>query len=388
MNKVIICIPVYKDTLDIFERVSLHQVKHILGEYPITFIAPYSLHFDYGVEYSSFAIERFEDKYFQNTVTYSALMLSVKFYTRFTKYQYVLIYQLDAFVFSDQLEAFCNLGYDYIGAPLPRGTNYWKEIQARVGNGGFSLRRVNAAINVLNKSNNLVITETMRKYEDLFFAYCGVCTNIDFKVPNVTIAGRFSLEQEVGHCYRNLARNLPFGCHAWYKVAYSVWKPFVESFGYVLPAKNLDVNCFCSERLVRINKYLVQRLLRPRQQTKLSILLNSILPDEVYAIWGGGIYGKICIQLLQLAQKRIKCIYDKNLSKNQQYKKTNFLLCYPDVYSLRQENTKIIVSSLKYEKEIKVQLLEYGLLPGQDFLLLSEVIENLTKGYLRAFCLV
>ena len=41
----------------------------------------------------------------------------------FLEYQYMLIYQLDAFVFEDKLDYFCELGYDYIGIPVPDYTD-------------------------------------------------------------------------------------------------------------------------------------------------------------------------------------------------------------------------------------------------------------------------
>jgi len=44
-------------------------------------------------------------------------MMSPAFYDAFKAFDYILIYQLDAFVFRDELEYFCSLGYDYIGAP-------------------------------------------------------------------------------------------------------------------------------------------------------------------------------------------------------------------------------------------------------------------------------
>ena len=56
-----------------------------------------------------------DDKYFN-----SAFVKAYKdtLYSRFEKYEYMLIYQLDAFVFSDRLMEFVEAGYDYIGAPL------------------------------------------------------------------------------------------------------------------------------------------------------------------------------------------------------------------------------------------------------------------------------
>ena len=92
-------------------------------------------------------------------------MLNPNFYQRFRRFEYILIYQLDAFVFSDRLEEFCRLGYDYIGAPWPLGdgNKHNEELVVEgnhfltVGNGGFSLRRVQACIDALWKNIELVL---------------------------------------------------------------------------------------------------------------------------------------------------------------------------------------------------------------------------------------
>lgn len=70
----------------------------ILGCYEIVFIAPQSLAFNYGRDYK---IERFPNEYFQNVNGYSWLLLLIDFYSRFIRYDYLLIYQLVAFVFSN-----------------------------------------------------------------------------------------------------------------------------------------------------------------------------------------------------------------------------------------------------------------------------------------------
>ena len=45
------------------------------------------------------------------------LMLSPFFYESFLDFKYVLIHQLDVFIFKDELNYWCNQNYDYIGAP-------------------------------------------------------------------------------------------------------------------------------------------------------------------------------------------------------------------------------------------------------------------------------
>ena len=139
-----VVIPVYKQALTPVEIVSLRQLRKVLGYYPLCFIHPESMEPDYGELGAGIGAEAFDDVYFQSTTGYSALLLSAEFYDRFAAYEYVLIYQLDAFVFADRLAEFCQMGYDYIGAPVRRLIPLWHAIGARVGNGGFSLRRVAA----------------------------------------------------------------------------------------------------------------------------------------------------------------------------------------------------------------------------------------------------
>ncbi len=68
-------------------------------------------------------------------------MLSPTFYDAFQAYRYVLIYQLDALVFSDRLTEWCEMDWDYVGAPwLKCADSPWVGA-SRVGNGGFSQPR-------------------------------------------------------------------------------------------------------------------------------------------------------------------------------------------------------------------------------------------------------
>ena len=118
MANAAVVIPVYKENLSEFEKISLQQAQKIFGgKYPIIFFAPA------GKTFSYFNVANrviyFPQQFFQSGAAYNALMMNPGFYKVFFEYDYILIYQLDAFVFSDKLEYFCNLGYDYIGAPFP-----------------------------------------------------------------------------------------------------------------------------------------------------------------------------------------------------------------------------------------------------------------------------
>ena len=44
-------------------------------------------------------------------------------YERYAAYEFMFTYELDAFVFKDELEKWCEQGWDYIGAPWFDGYN-------------------------------------------------------------------------------------------------------------------------------------------------------------------------------------------------------------------------------------------------------------------------
>ena len=88
--------------------------------------------------------------FFADISGYTKLLLAKQFYQAFADYEYILIYQPDCLVFSDDLEYWCAKGWDYVGAPWfrdhendPTG-GLWA-----VGNGGLSLRNVSSALAVL-----------------------------------------------------------------------------------------------------------------------------------------------------------------------------------------------------------------------------------------------
>ena len=215
MAKVAVVIPTYKEELDEFEKISLAQVRKVLGKYPIVFVAPEEKIFPYLKQND--LIAQFPQKFFQSTETYTQLMLSPFFYEAFLDFDYILIYQLDAFVFYDALEEFCLLGYDYIGAPWPRLYIDLVPVKhSAVGNGGFSLRKVKAHYNLLRTRPDLVNHWKENKFpEDVFFSHCGWRTDCAFRVAPINIAYGFSAEFNPARVVRKNGGKFPFGCHDW-----------------------------------------------------------------------------------------------------------------------------------------------------------------------------
>jgi hypothetical protein len=87
------------------------------------------------------------------TVTeYNKLLTNLNFWEKL-KGEKILIYQEDSFIFKNNIMDF--LKWDYIGAPLPLGTN---DTPNCVGNGGLSLRTRSIMIEVLKKVSPLKST--------------------------------------------------------------------------------------------------------------------------------------------------------------------------------------------------------------------------------------
>ena len=123
--------------------------------------------------------ENFDDAFFTDIHAYNTLMLSPEFYERFTAYRYILIAQLDTYIFRDELQAWCARGYDYVGAPwivrdiyrhpLMRLCSAIKKRYCeatgkpnsqvtgnKVGNGGLSLRKVESHLRVTRQLRHII----------------------------------------------------------------------------------------------------------------------------------------------------------------------------------------------------------------------------------------
>jgi hypothetical protein len=269
-NLVSIVIPLYNTEISEYENISLSQCLKILKDFDIKFISPNNLkNSNLYYEMKGFGeFVFFDDRFFNSVKTYNELMLSKVFYNQFLSYDYVLIYQLDAFVFNNDLIYWIEKKYSYIGAPWFKGFESSKENNPfiGVGNGGFSLRNVKDCIKVLNsrkkiyslldlikctKKNNVKsLIKNLRAYfslpsfkncynndysinEDYVFYLASKRLNF-FKVPKADIAFKFSFELHPQKLYEMNNKKLPFGCHAWWKYDLKFYKKFINQRGYDL----------------------------------------------------------------------------------------------------------------------------------------------------------
>lgn len=357
MSDVAIVVPVYKPMLSSFECIALRQLMRVLKRYPKYFIMPQSLTVDEIKTQLNATCEilKFNDAFFQDIYAYTELMVANDFYSEFLQYRYILVYQLDAFVFCDRLNEFCELKYDYIGAPWFRWTPMYRFSGNLVGNGGLSLRHVKHTLQVLVDHPRVVHDFLLNVKisgvgEDGLFAYFGAHTEYSYRSAPVQIAKKFSLEVDFQKSYGSFPSNLPFGCHHWYKMDYHIWKPYIESFGYRLPSQEqfFSHDTTKSVRLERIVNYRQSRILdRSTTERKLigSLAMGALNTNGI-SVWGLGKIGRRCIDFLQGLFIPIKGLYDTQMTRYMEKQ-----VCSPE--KIFADHTLLILASAKYKYEME-----------------------------------
>ncbi len=290
LPSVSIGVPVYRAALQRDEAFALRHLNRHLAEYPLAWIAPDGLDLSAMARWRPDARTlRFHPDYFRSARDYSRLLLSEAFYRAFADHEFLLIHQLDALVFSDQLAHWCARGDDYVGAPWIKqdaSGHRWA-----TGNSGFGLRRIDGMLRVLtsrrfsrawpaglvkhlahidqrarlvpermlrrlvpvtrdlelatNRWANASIDDVRRRMfwtmqggvrqyldritypEDVFWAQVAPVFDRAYRVTPPDLAVRFAFEKEPRWCYEQTGRQLPFGCHAWWKYDRAFWEPFL-----------------------------------------------------------------------------------------------------------------------------------------------------------------
>jgi len=234
-----VVIPIYKNSLSDSEQKSLMQCLSLLNAFEICIVKPNSLKLNGLLLNSKFREESFEDIYFKGIQGYNKLLHSLNFYRRFVGSEYILIYQLDAYVFKNELEYWCEQGYDYIGAPwistpnniINKTIRFFDskrkkeraKIFYKVGNGGFSLRKVSTFIHVCEKYPNRIIQNLSRNkndfrlMEDVFWSIEVPKFYPNFKVPDYKLALKFAFDRKPNIALNLNKGELPFGCHGFNK---------------------------------------------------------------------------------------------------------------------------------------------------------------------------
>ncbi len=378
MKKVIIVVPVYRE-MNEFERISMQQLLRVLGHYDLCLIAPASMHLKSYRHYYPFEVKRFDDSYFKTTDSYSALLLSADFYREFADYEYIFIYQLDGFVFSDRLQEFCRLSYDYIGAPMPH--IIWPQMLSLIGNGGISLRKIAKCIALLSHIDRKEIQRKLplqTSAEDVIFSWCAADPQYDFTAAPYEVAQMFAVDYDTHHFYRKVKENLPFANHAWAKTDYPFWRPIIESFGYTVPPAAPRYRIPMKVHVVV--QYMVQRMLRSYgEYEKKKEIMQQVFPLEGYVLWGNGIRGKRCRKLLSDYGIRVERIFDQSVTEKTV--EHGHILEYPTEERIMASRGKIMITPWNNEDDIAKWLTEKGYKINKDFFKWSDVSYRIAQLY-------
>ncbi|RYU82896.1 DUF5672 family protein [Hymenobacter persicinus] len=280
MKKLVsVVVPIYKRMEDLyeFERISWQQCLRVFRHYDMQLVCPAGFDIsDYTRDLAQRGIHgrvcRFSDSYFKSTHTYNKLLQSIDFFRTFRDYEYILITQLDVFLFVDKLQEWCRAGYSYVGAPWFKGflpSSEEAELWT-VGNGGLSLRRIEDCLRVLTTFSfilpwgatlqesfaegwkkglrtlpavlrRLILGNNTHHYfngyplqEDIFWSVICARKFPWYTMPSPREALNFSFEVLPDVMYKMNNEQLPMGCHAWEKYNVEFWRPFVEKEGYAL----------------------------------------------------------------------------------------------------------------------------------------------------------
>ena len=229
-KKCAIVIPVWKRYLSLEEFRSMIQCVNVLGgneAYEMMLLCPERINEGYYTEIWSryctkdgkpvpLGILKADDRYFESRLSYSHLLSSKDFYRNFERFGYMLIYQLDAWVFSDELGKWCDMEYDLVGAPwchlcrMDREEDCSQYVSSNfVGNGGLSLRKISSFVKHLpyDTFDDASYSDTLS--EDVYISLIR-----HFLRPSCREASRFSVETNARRLIYEVNKGeLPFGFH-------------------------------------------------------------------------------------------------------------------------------------------------------------------------------
>ncbi len=205
--------------------------------------------------------------------SYNKMLLQAWFYRLFEAWDYLLIFQLDAWILESNLQTWLQKGYSYLGAPWT-GELGPDTPDSGVGNGGLSLRRVRDMLAVFEDQKRLRTVPVFRwgflawrmtlfRRYNLFPAWqwpllfskrlilfarmsLGWHNTLDyfikigiqedhilgiyvphvfpwFQLPPMQEAAGFAIEANPRRTREYYGIKRPFGCHAWEKFDRSFW---------------------------------------------------------------------------------------------------------------------------------------------------------------------
>ncbi len=276
----VIVIPVYCQDLSRVEQAALRVCIRKGRRYAICLLHKQSIDIPGLLDrcgFSQVECERIEalaveDHWLASVATYNEMLLQGWFYRLFADWTYLLIFQLDAWILGDDLDAWLAKNYTYIGAPWT-GQLGPDTPDVGVGNGGFSLRCVSEMIRICESPlwrfmpvfrwrklayrmtlfrryhlfppsqrpllfvkrlclfaamsfgwrNTLAYFARIGIHEDHVLSFYAPCVYSWIRIPAMDEAAAFSIETNPRQTMAVYGVKRPFGCHAWEKHDRAFW---------------------------------------------------------------------------------------------------------------------------------------------------------------------
>lgn len=278
-SEVALVIPMYTTNLSSDEIISLRFSLCAAPELPVVIVHPRRLEPGSitaamkceGIGTVRWRFEAFPDKYFNGLRGYNRLLLSPSFYVRFSEFAAIVICQLDALLIVGDLSKHLASGADFLGAPIPRKLGGYEPFM----NGGFSLRRIGAALELFKARGatirrelidelpgrigvvNLAILKALAfatkhlnlRWARFFCAFSNINEDVfwsalapaffpSFKVGTLEECRAFSVEKQPDAEVAILG-SMPAGVHAWYKQDRAFWTARLPGLGISESARPL-----------------------------------------------------------------------------------------------------------------------------------------------------
>ena len=200
MKKCCVVIITHKDKLEGDEERSFLRALDVLCKRDIKLVIPNNIsttYYDKLKEKFNFEFIKVNPQWLESYESYNKMCYNNGFYQLFKNYDYMLIYQTDCWIFEDRLDDFMKLDYDWYGAP-------WPFYGDKVGNGGFSLRKISKMLEMTEKYNY-----TGYMHEDGWF--CLTHGN-ELNACDIETACKFAIETPDNR-YNKFIEHTPMGLH-------------------------------------------------------------------------------------------------------------------------------------------------------------------------------
>ena len=267
MRNACVIIPVHTSSPSEAELISFRQCFNVLSNFDIIVLTTTNVNLSaYRKEVINFNTNLVPNHWLSSIENYNKMKIDIEFYQIFKKYEFLLTYELDAYVFEDHLEYWTSQGFDFIGAPFVELIDQ-KLTLISVGNSGFSLRNIQTSLQCLEDLQNVRNTASLvskyrlckivkiiayfeKYFTNRFFTKIriisaflpGICIHEDifwtkyiprlfanYHVAPLNESLSFSFERFPDLCYVSNKFKLPFGCHAWPKYGIEFWRKYINS---------------------------------------------------------------------------------------------------------------------------------------------------------------